>query len=193
MYVVDITRCNEDEENDLLVGNDSMDAKSKTINYILDYVFANYNVNINKNILDQNLNMDLFSLKDFMYDNYSIKLNDDLIIQAFPTDKEHCLFVKHYDKDIDTYPIIYGVDKNKKELANTIMSFLVNDSLIHKYQDDLSIYDKLKLDKNHNGKFIHENIRSETISLYKGGLFLEELLNNAVSYNQVKKDLDINI
>ena len=46
MYVVDITR--EDNSTDMLVGNDSMSAKSKTINYVMDYVFANYNINLNK-------------------------------------------------------------------------------------------------------------------------------------------------
>ena len=44
MYVVDITR-DDDLENDMLIGNDSMSAKSKTINYVMDYVFANYNIN----------------------------------------------------------------------------------------------------------------------------------------------------
>ena len=58
MYVVDITR--EDNSTDMLVGNDSMSAKSKTINYVMDYVFANYNINLNKDVLDQNLNLDRF-------------------------------------------------------------------------------------------------------------------------------------
>ena len=49
MYVVDITR-DDDLENDMLIGNDSMSAKSKTINYIMDYVFANYNISLNKDI-----------------------------------------------------------------------------------------------------------------------------------------------
>ena len=89
MYVVDITR-DDDLENDMLIGNDSMSAKSKTINYIMDYVFANYNISLNKDVLDQNLNIDRFSLKQFLNENYKINIKNDLKIQAVPTDKDNC-------------------------------------------------------------------------------------------------------
>ena len=56
MYVVDITR--EDNSTDMLVGNDSMSAKSKTINYVMDYVFANYNISdAVKTLVETNLNI----------------------------------------------------------------------------------------------------------------------------------------
>ena len=105
MYVVDITR-DDDLENDMLIGNDSMSAKSKTINYIMNYVFANYNINLNKDVLDQNLNIDRFSLKQFLNDNYKININNDLKIQSIPTDKEHCLFLKAINNQ-DDFPSLY--------------------------------------------------------------------------------------
>lgn len=46
----------------------------------MDYVFANYNINLNKDVLDQNLNLDRFSLQQFLNDNYNLKINNDLKI-----------------------------------------------------------------------------------------------------------------
>ena len=71
MYVVDITRDNLD--TDILVGNDTMSAKSKTINYVMDYVFANYSINLNKDVLDRNLNIARFSLKQFLNNFLSLR------------------------------------------------------------------------------------------------------------------------
>ena len=50
MQVVDITRIDSDNnfESDMLVGRYSSDAKTKTINYICDYAFANFNIKIDK-------------------------------------------------------------------------------------------------------------------------------------------------
>ena len=185
MYVVDITR-DDDLENDMLIGNDSMSAKSKTINYIMNYVFANYNINLNKDVLDQNLNIDRFSLKQFLNDNYKININNDLKIQSIPTDKEHCLFLKAINNQ-DDFPSLYTFSNKNKKQAQAYMKYLINDALINKYQDDISEYDRLRVDYNKSiESFSDSDIKCEIISLYKGGLFLEELLNNACSYKQIK-------
>lgn len=185
MYVVDITR-DDDLENDMLIGNDSMSAKSKTINYIMDYVFANYNINLNKDVLDQNLNIDRFSLKQFLNDNYKINIKNDLKIQAVPTDKDNCLFLKTINNQ-DDFPSLYTFSNKNKKQAQAYMKYLINDALINKYQDDISEYDRLRVDYNKSiESFSDSYIKCEIISLYKGGLFLEELLNNACSYKQIK-------
>ena len=185
MYVVDITR-DDDLENDMLIGNDSMSAKSKTINYIMDYVFANYNISLNKDVLDQNLNIDRFSLKQFLNENYKINIKNDLKIQAVPTDKDNCLFLKTI-KNQDDFPSLYTFSNKNKKQAQAYMKYLINDALINKYQDDISEYDRLRIDYNKSiESFSDSYIKCEIISLYKGGLFLEELLNNVCSYKQIK-------
>ena len=193
MYVVDITR-DDDLENDMLIGNDSMSAKSKTINYVMDYVFANYNINLNKDVLDQNLNIDRFSLKQFLNDNYKINIKNDLKIQAVPTDKDHCLFLKSINSQ-DDFPSLYTFSNKNKKQAQAYMKYLINDALINKYQDDISEYDRLRVDYNKSiESFSDSYIKCEIISLYKGGLFLEELLNNTCSYKQIKnKSISISI
>lgn len=190
MYVVDITR--EDNSTDMLVGNDSMSAKSKTINYVKDYAFANYNVNLNKDVLDQNLTLDRFSLQQFLNDNYNLKIDNDLKIQAIPTSKEHCLFLKYMDDNTD-FPLLYSFDKKDINKARALMTFLVNDKLISKYQDNLEEYDRLRIDYDHSkqilGRYMpKENINTEIVSLYNGGMFLEELLNNHFSLRQLQEE-----
>lgn len=190
MYVVDITR--EDNSTDMLVGNDSMSAKSKTINYVMDYVFANYNINLNKDVLDQNLNLDRFSLQQFLNDNYNLKLDHDLKIRAIPTSKDHCLFLKYMDNTTD-FPLLYSFDNKDIKKARALMTFLVNDSLINKYQDNLEEYDRLRIDYDHSkqllGRYMpKENINTEIVNLYNGGMFLEELLNNHFSMRQLQEE-----
>lgn len=190
MYVVDITR--EDNSTDMLVGNDSMSAKSKTINYVMDYVFANYNINLNKDVLDQNLILDRFSLQQFLNDNYNLKLDHDLKIQAIPTSKDHCLFLKYMDNNTD-FPLLYSFDNKDIKKARALMTFLVNDSLINKYQDNLEEYDRLRIDYDHSkqllGRYMpKENINTEIVNLYNGGMFLEELLNNHFSMRQLQEE-----
>ena len=186
MYVTDITR--GDGQTDMLCGNDSMDAKSKTINYIIDYVFANYNINLNKDVLDQNLNIDLFSLKQFLLNNYSLKIDNDLIIQTIKTDKQHCLFLKYKDGNNDI-PSIYNFNKNEEKLVKGFMQFLINDSLIKLYENNLNKYDEEKVGVEElSNNYEKHNIKSEIISLYNGGLFLEELLNNTCSLKDLCKN-----
>lgn len=190
MYVVDITR--EDNSTDMLVGNDSMSAKSKTLNYIMDYVFANYNINLNKDVLDQNLNLDRFSLQQFLNDNYNLKIDNDLKIQAMPTSKDHCLFLKYMDDNTD-FPLLYSFDNKDIKKARALMTFLVNNSLINKYQDNLEEYDRLRIDYDHSkqllGRYMpKENINTEIVDLYNGGMFLEELLNNHFSMRQLQEE-----
>lgn len=194
MYVIDITRDNT--FTDMLCGNNSMDAKNKTLDYVIDYAFANYDILIKKELLDQYLNLDSFSLNKFLNENYSISVEKDLIIQSIITDKDNCLFVKYIDEKTNV-PALYAFNKKDKDVAHTILTFLVNDGLIDKYKDDLSEYDKRKLSynqKNMGYTNFNANIKSEIISLYDyNGMFLEELLNNACSLNQVKSNLKINI
>lgn len=187
MYVVDITRDNLD--TDILVGNDTMSAKSKTINYVMDYVFANYSINLNKDVLDRNLNIARFSLKQFLNNNYGLNISNDLKIQTIFTDKDHALLFKNIN-DFNEFPILYTFNNKEVKNAKSIQKFLVNDYLISKYQNDLDYYENIKNDIDyHNLEF-----KSEVIDLYNGGLFLEELLNNSCSLNQIKKNKgDINI
>lgn len=191
MYVVDITRTNDELDSDMLVGRDSMDAKIKTINYISDFALAHYNISIDRDLLDQSLNIELFSLKDFMKNNYNIVPDKDLIIQATSTDKDHCLFVKFFNEKLDDFPTIYMLNKNELNKAYNIMSYLVNDELITQNKDDLSIYENNKLDFNKNiDSYSYAGIKCNIVSLYNGGLFLEELLNNACSLKDInKKDM----
>lgn len=194
MFVIDITRCNDQNTNDMLVGKDSMEAKSKTINYIIDYAFANYSIYIDKDLLDQELNIKEFSLKKFLENNYSKTINDDLLIQSILTDKDNCFFVKHFDQNVDSMPNVYIFNKKEIKNANSTFVYLVNDSLIKKYSDDLEYYEEIKLDsKNKIFNYSSKDINCETISLYNGGLFLEELLNNSTSLNQLRDDKYIKI
>lgn len=192
MYVIDITRGDSWDSNDMMVGRDSMDAKSKTINYIMEYVLANCNISLDKDVLDQNLNMKSFSLREFMKNNYFMDVNQDLLIQSIPTDKEHCLFVKHFDRNVDTTPNLYIFNKKEEKKAKSTLSYLMNESLIKKYEDNLNLYEQKKFDVKHPNVLSHssKDINCEIISLYNGGLFLEELLNNASTLYDVKhKDL----
>ena len=188
MYVVDITRNGVFGSSDMLVGKDSMDAKSKTIKYITDYALANHNVYIDYNLLDQSLDMKGFSLNQFMKENDSIPIEYDLKIQSFPSDKNYSLFVKFFDNSKDDLPTLYTFEKSKENDASRMLTFLVNDSLIEKYQDDLSIYENKKLDYFREKPLAHSSrdICCEIISLYNNkGLFMEELLNNSCSYHQL--------
>lgn len=195
MYVVDITRTKDEMSSDILLGKDSMDAKRKTIDYIQAYAFANYNVCIDDDVIDQNLNIDSFSFKEFFKNNYSVNIDKDLIIQAFPTNKDNCLLVKYYDEEKDGIPLIYVFNKNDNNKANNLMVYLINDALINKNVDDLSNYEKIKQNYNCNlDIYKYDSIKCEKISLYNNELFIEELLNNFVSYNQLKRDkFDIKI
>ncbi len=189
MYVVDVTRTNDELDSDMLVGRDSMEAKYKTMNYISDFALAHYNISIDRDLLDQCLNIDLFSLKDFMKNNYNIVPDKNLIIQATPTDKDHCLFVKFFNEKIDDFPTIYMLNKNDLDKARNIMTYIVNDELITQNKNDLSIYEKNKLNFNNNiDSYSYAGVKCNIISLYNGGMFLEELLNNACTLKDINKD-----
>ncbi len=188
MYVVDITR--DFNNTDILCGNDSMDAKTKTINYIMDYALANLNLSIDRDLLDQNLNMGQFSLNKFLKEFYSLMADNDLLIQSIPVDKNHCLFLKYKDDKSD-FPMLYSFQKKEMKYAQSLMRFLVNDSLIEKCQDDLDKYENIKMTNKYNildSVYPQYGINCKIISLYNGGLFLEELLNNSCSLNQLQKN-----
>jgi len=187
MYVIDITR--DYGSTDMLCGHNSMDAKNKTLNYIINYALANHNISIDKDLLDQNLDINCFSLNNFLNENYLMNIDRDLIIQSIITDKDNCLFVKYMDDKTDI-PLIYTFNKKEMNVAHNILTFLVNDGLIEKFKDNISEFDRMKLDykqKTYGVSNYNANIKSEIISLYNHkGLFLEELLNNACSLNQAK-------
>lgn len=186
MYVVDITR--DFNNTDILIGNDSMDAKTKTINYVMDYIFANYNLSIDRDVLDQNLDMNRFSLNQFLKDNYSIVMDKNLLIQSIPVDKKHCLFLKYKDDKTD-FPMLYSFHKKEMKYAQSVLKFLVNDALIDKYQDNLSEYEMLRIRDDEpviDSTYSKLGIDCKIVSLYNGGLFLEELLNNSCSLNQLQ-------
>lgn len=188
MFVIDITRNEDDIIYDMIIGKDSMDAKSKIINYITDYCFANFGLFLPENVLDENLDINSFSLKKFLNDYFSIKISNNLLVQSITTDKDNCLFVKSYTPDKQEFPSIYIFNKNDSLKAKSLMNFIINDSLILDYQDDLSAYDKLKKelkDKDIN-QFIHKNMKFEIVSLYENGLFLDQLLNDSISLRQLE-------
>lgn len=199
MYVVDITRVNKNKyDSDMLAGKMTTDTKTKTMNYIIDYALANLQIAIDPELLDKELNMDLFFLKPFIKDNYNIDIKDDLIIQSINANKENCVFIKQFNYNKDPYPYIYQFDKNKINLANSYMAYLINDSLISALSDEgkLYEYDEKKVDLNNFDKlsYVYNNGSFELISLYNGGTFIEELLNNFLSYNQLKNsNFDIQI
>lgn len=193
MYVVDITRCGNIDENDMLFGNNSMDAKTKVIDYIINYALANCNINIDKNILDQNLDMNSFSLKEFMKSKYKIIIDKDLLIQSLYTNKDRCLFIKFFNKNKDAMPSIYALEKNEEQKASVLLSFLVNDALIDKYQDNIAEYEKYK-SKEKIYKYLSNDLKGDIISLYKKEVVLDELLNNNSSLNSIYPNLgDISI
>lgn len=199
MYVVDITRVNKNKyESDMLVGKMTTDTKTKTMNYIIDYALANLQIAIDPELLDKELNMDLFFLKPFIKDNYNLDIKDDLIIQSINANKDNCVFVKQFNYNKDAYPSIYQFDKNKINLAISYMAYLINDSLISSLSDEekLDEYDNKKVDLNNFDKmsYVYNNSNFEITSLYNGGRFIEKLLNNYLSYNQLKiSNLDIQI
>lgn len=185
MIVVDITRIDKKIENDLIMGNLSVDTLSKTINYIYDYALANLNIEIDKELLDSKLNLEFFSLKDFIKENYNIKTNQDLIIHSARTDKEHCLFLKYYDNKNE--PTFFIFNNNDIKKAEAIRRYLVNDYLLEKYQDNLQKYDELRItnnSKNISKKIKNLNINCEITPL-NNGAFLETLLNNVCSLKQI--------
>ena len=185
MYVVDITR--DKYKTDLLCAKDSIEAKRKILKYVIDYAYAN-NLYIEKEKLDQNLDINLFSLKTFLTYYNNVSINNDLIIQSIVTDKDHCLFLKYVDEKNDI-PFFYKFKNDEIDIAKSFMKFLVNDSLIDIYQDDLDKYEKLKLALNDESNSIsRSNIKSEIISLYDYDLLLNEMLNNDSSLNQLKKE-----
>ena len=147
MYVIDITRDDGISiENDMLVGKLSTDSKTKTLNYIYEYALANLNIDLDKEKLDNNVNMDFFSLKKYLSENYSLHTNKDLIIQSHVVDKDNCIFVKQYNKDIDSMPTIYQFNKEQVKEAKGYMAFLINDELINYLGED----DKLEELDNYN-------------------------------------------
>ncbi|MBQ8891315.1 MAG: hypothetical protein IJ068_00410 [Bacilli bacterium] len=188
MFAIDITRNEEDVISDMIIGKDSMDAKRKIMNYITEYCFANYGLFFKEDILDQYLDINSFSLKKFLNVIYSITIDKDLLIQSIATDKDNCLFVKSYTPDKQEFPSLHTFNKNDLSTARSLINFLINDALILEYRDDLSSYEKLKnelKDKNIN-QFFHKNMKFEIVSLYKNGLFLEELITNSLSLRQLE-------
>ncbi len=191
MYVVDITRVNKNKyESDMLVGKLTTDTKTKTMNYIIDYALANLQIAIEPEVLDKELNMNLFFLKPFIKDNYNFDIKDDLIIQSINANKDNCVFVKQFNYGKDPYPYIYQFDKNKINFANSYMAYLINDSLITTLSDEgrINEYDDKKVDLNNFDRlsYNYNNSIFEITSLYNGETFIEELLNNSFSYNQLK-------
>lgn len=188
MYLIDVTRTNDEIDSDTLLSKDSMDAKRKIMKYISDFTLANYNIIIDKDVLDQNLDIKMFSLKQFIGSNFNLNIDKDLIIQAMPTDKEHCLVVKFFNKNVDDYPMLYLLNKDKQKEAKVILAYMVNDELIREYQDDLSIYEKNKIDFNKlKNSYQFAGVKCNIISLYRNGIFMEELLDKNITYNELNK------
>ncbi len=188
MYAVDITRFKDEVNTDMLLGKDSMDAKRKTIRYIQEYALAKYDISLPLDEIDKNLNMDLFSFKKFMSESYSIEVKNDLMIQSYYTDKDHCLFVKFYNDDLDLAPDLTILHKDELEKARSILIFAINDSLVFKYINEITRYDEKKLSYKDKSieKYSCDDVTCEIISLYKDGIDLDELLNSNYSLKQLE-------
>lgn len=85
--------------------------------------------------------MDLFFLKPFIKDNYNINIKDDLIIQSIDANKDNCVFVKQFNYNKNPYPYIYQSDKNKINLADSYMAYLIYNSLISALSDEGKLYE----------------------------------------------------
>lgn len=193
MYVVDITRINDKIGSDLLLGKNSMDAKRKTIDYIQAFALAHYNICLEDDVIDQNLNIDSFSLNHLLETNYAISIADDLLIQSFITDKDNCLFIKCYDETKEDFPIFGIFNKNEEIKANNFIIYLINDLLIKKFNDNLLKYDNIKLNfGNDISNYNQFSIKGIKENLYKDSKLLEELLSNDISLNNLKnKNMNI--
>lgn len=192
MYVIDITRGGTDD--DLMLGKDSMDAKRKTIDYIIDYVFANCCIYLDRDVLDQNLDMTGFSLKKFMKHYYQIKLNEDLKIVSFPTEKDKLLLIKVYNLKKTPFPYFHAFPSMCKILARDMNRFLINDYLILKYKDNLEEFEKRISTKNPKeiNYFIDENFICGIIDLekYKTLGIIDLLLNKDCTARDLMKDYE---
>ncbi|MBE6152751.1 MAG: hypothetical protein E7166_00795 [Firmicutes bacterium] len=191
MYVIDITRSdNYSVENDLMFGKRSSDTKEKIINYIHNYAIANCDgLHLDKDILDEQVNIELFSLRDYLLQENNICIDKDLIIQSIPTTPEKCLIVKCFNNEYDKVPAIYLFHNNQKNRASGLMAYFINDSLITTLNNEnkLEEYEKNKKDIFHF-KDVSYSYGCQNFNMYNGGLFLEELLNNSVSYNELKEE-----
>lgn len=190
MYVIDITR--EDDNafnNDMMFGKKSSDTKEKIIDYVYDYALANCNMSLNKDALDQELDINYFSLKRYCFEKYGYDSQKELIIQSLPTENDKCIIVKSYNNKLDEKPIAYLFDKSEENKAKGLMAYMINEELINVLgnEERLDEYEKEKKDI-HNFDDVSFSYGSKQYNYYNGGLFLEELLNNAVSYNQIKKN-----
>lgn len=184
MYIVDITRGKKFSKNDMLLGKDSMDAKRKCLNYIIDYAFANLNLYIDRELLDNNFHNDTFSLKNFLSNCYKTYVDDDVLLRMIPNDKEHCLFVKSYNNKKENEPTLFAFTKDQEKNARGLLSFLVNDYLIDMYKNNLEEYENNKISESAIG-YSSPIMNCEIISLYKKGKFMEELLETDYSLEQI--------
>lgn len=189
MFIVDFTRIDDEIDFDLIAGHDGGEARNRAIDYIMDYAFANDGIYLDKRTLDINFNPNDFSYKAFMKNIYDIDVSTDLITGSFYSDYDHMVFLKFIDINSVKDNRFYIIHNDLEESAPHILTLLINDRLIEKYADNLDTYEKLKLNpKSNTESFQMDGIKASVISLYNGGLFLEELLNNAVSYKQLKND-----
>lgn len=189
MFIVDFTRIDDEIDFDLIAGHDGGEARNRAIDYIMDYAFANDGIYLDKRTLDINFNPNDFSYKAFMKNIYDIDVSTDLITGSFYSDYDHMVFLKYIDINSVKDNRFYIIHNDLEESAPHILTLLINDRLIEKYADNLDTYEELKLNpKSKTESFQMDGIKANVISLYNGGLFLEELLNNAVSYKQLKND-----
>lgn len=197
MFVIDITRQDDNYlNNDLMLGKKSSDTKEKIINYVYDYTLANCDMSLNRNDLDKELDIKYFSLKDYCFDKYGMEVDKKLIVQAIPTENDKYIIVKSFNKNVDDKPITYLFSKEDEKKAKGLMAYMINDDLIQFLgeQDKMDEYEKEKKDIQ-NYDDMSFSYGDQKYEYYNGGLFLEELLNNSISYKQIQnvKEKDIEI
>lgn len=189
MFIVDFTRIDDEIDFDLIAGKDGGEARNRAIDYIMDYAFANDGIYLDKRTLDANFEPNDFSYKAYMKNIYDIDVSTDLITGSFYSDYDYMVFLKYIDINSVKDNRFYILHNDLEESAPHILTLLINDRLVEKYADDLDTYEELKLNtKSKTDSFQMDGIKASVISLYNGGLFLEELLNNAVSYKQLKDE-----
>lgn len=191
MYVIDITRDGIDD--DVLLGKDSMDTKRKMMKYVTDYVFANHNIYLDKDTLDQGLDINNFSLKEFMFSNFQKEIDKDLIIISCPTSDDYMLYVKCYDERKDKYPKIYFLHNSKYKIAKALTKFFVNDYLILKHHDNLKQFNNRIIKLNPDfykdiDYYADKGFVCGTISLAggKNKSLINKLLNEDVTMKQMR-------
>ncbi len=179
----------------------NIQAREKVVKYIKNYITAHINISVDYNLINDELNMEFFSLKEFLENFFGIESNADLIIQTINISDNYNLIFKTVGMlDDNLYSDVcamMGNNKSNLEQAKEISKCLLKDKLIQVFGED----DKLDLLKEYDNFIPEFNDSSMQIGntyfyWYNSKNLMKELLNRDLSYAQIgakEKKLDINI